>query len=31
MYQTLTLIYTSRVLYALARLFEVWGISKEDA
>ena len=28
---TLTLIYTSRVLYALARLLEVWSISKEDA
>jgi hypothetical protein len=28
---TLTLIHTSRVLYALARLIEVWGISKEDA
>ena len=27
----LTLIYTSRVLYALARLLEVRGISKEDA
>jgi hypothetical protein len=28
---TLTLIYTSMVLYAIARLGEVWDISKEDA
>jgi len=28
---TPTLIYTSTVLYAVARLIEEWGISKEDA